>query len=138
MGRWSRATLIPNEPLRTAYLAYHERTGVTAVDVCIRLGWDTKDTSRLKRRLGLMSQQYSRSRRHAVQDVVDKSTAVAVCAAIGVDFDELYADLLPEEEPAGLCRYCSWELLEPDEEDTCGFCKWELEQFGRVDFKVAA
>jgi hypothetical protein len=138
MGAPWKGERVPNAPLRDAFLA----SGLTVSEVCRRLGWVRSDasskgaeTSRLKRGLGIegtSASRFNRSRGYrpvSLVSTVEIGRAHAICEAIGVDFDELYAGLLPAQEVAGRCSSCGNPLLWPAV--LCGFCEAEqAERFG--------
>lgn len=127
---YTRAHLIPNAPVREAYLA----AGVSACEVCVLLGWRKEDTSRLHRKLGLLPYQQSKrcGGRKGIQTLVDREAAASICAVLGVDFDELYEGYTLAETPAAVCETCDAPMRQPDPEGICGLCREEVELFGQV------
>jgi hypothetical protein len=125
---------IPNAPMREAFVA----SRMTSSELARELGWQSPsgkyDTTMVMRTLGLHNSRnvlngkvYTSANR-----TMDIDNARLMCRALGVDFDELYDGLLPEQEAAGECKLCYSPMLEPDPEDMCGFCRWEIESFGFV------
>jgi hypothetical protein len=133
---WKSSDRVPNAPLREAFLS----SPMTASEVCFAVGWrrdktgrnDTHaDTTLLMRTLGL-STTLNRARKsgeiyRSTYQTVTIVNAQAICAALGVDFDELYEGLLPAQEPAGVCG-CGNPMLRPA--PRCQFCVEEAELSG--------
>lgn len=142
MGGISWEGRLPNQPLREALLAALD-DGMTLSEVCYKMGWTrpgtngrTAETAGLKRCLGIEATRYKNRQSgapHATYvSTVKIERAKGIAAALGLDIDELYDGLLPEELPAALCRTCDSPMLRPDPEGTCGFCQAEVALFGRV------
>lgn len=118
---------IPNEPLRRAYLAYLA-DGNSAYETCQFLGWSSKDTSRLARRLGIMEQTTSHARggERVRQDYVTLDLAMQICRIIGADFDDIYRGVMqPDHRDArgGRCETCRVALVQPVDDQLCGWCR---------------
>ena len=74
---------IANTALREAFLA----SGKTAADVARRLGWDSgngADTSRVRRKLGLLPERSGSNGRKSFTRHIDAETAALMAEAIGV------------------------------------------------------
>lgn len=132
---FQRKNLIPNQPLRDAYVAARA-AGVLPTYVCEHLGWNPKDTSRLHRRLGLVP-TYNVGYGKTTQTVMDRGIAVSICKVLGLDFDELYSES-KSQKPAAHCKTCGDPMLRRHRTGQCGWCLEEIALFGHVDYPVAA
>lgn len=85
-----------------------------------------KDTTRLRRVLGYGPthgrRQSDGTRTTYYQTTISLEFAEQICQAIGVDFDSLYADQIPEREPAGSCKQCGAEMRKASPGKLCGLC----------------
>lgn len=126
---FTRSDLIPNEPLREAFVA----SGMTAVEMCHHLGRGRRDSSRIRRQLGLMSSQASKRNGggRELQSVMDRGCAIEMCRILEIDFDELYDGWLDEEKPAAYCETCGDPMLTEHITGQCGFCLAEAEMLGQ-------
>ena len=114
---------VPIEPLQRAFLD----SGLTLTEVCWRSGMihgDKPNTSQLARKLGLRPES-SRSKTNVNVMV---SSAQTIADALGVDFDELYEDVVingrPSRTKTPMCPSCGLETIV--EAEMCGFCVEEM------------
>ncbi len=125
--------MVPNAPLREALV----RSPLRLATICRRMGIDVRsNTTRIRRILGLDAYR-SKSKKGDYRTIRQTRLSIVnaqrIAEALEVDFDELYAEYLPSQDPACLCKLCLAPMLEPDPEDLCLMCREEIDLFGGVD-----
>lgn len=141
-------TRVSNVPLRDPFLKSPKGPSQIARELGKVDATGKMDTTGLQRSLGLRGspptfkkgKRYPKGREYgpSFTTTISIETAKALCRILGVDFDELYADGFPEQQPAAHCKTCGDPMLRRVPSGQCGWCEEELALFGQVQIPVAA